>query len=50
MEVWECSHIILSRNALERRKTGELKLKLLREKQSREFTGINITKLEVILC
>lgn len=33
-----------------REKIGELKLKLLRAKQSREFTGINITKLEVILC
>lgn len=33
-----------------RKKIGEVKLKLLREKQSREFKCINITKLEVILC
>lgn len=33
-----------------RKKIGELKLKLLREKQSREFKCINIAKLEIILC
>lgn len=33
-----------------RKKIGELKLKLLREKQSREFKCVNIAKLEIILC